>query len=213
MSVNKKEYSQKSSNDVLLLVERKIDFFKDIMQKTIIHIQKSKNLNILGISDVNLCIEKLSEISKKIEDISIIKNITTDNIINNLQLINNELSGILKTYGTENLEDLLLICFGNNNKITNNDIENHKFEILKKYFHPTSYKVISKLEDKNEEKKNNLDCYDISQQYKQFHMKVYGIKVYIQSLPLKKTLLVNGLVDDVIIDFLHNKFIDNKLNE
>jgi len=120
---NKKENSQKSPNDVLPLVEKKIEFFKDIIQKTIIHVQKNKMLDILGISEVSSCIDKLGELSKKIQDIMNVKSSTTDIIINNLQLINNELSGLLKNYGTENLEDLLLICFGNNNKITTDENE------------------------------------------------------------------------------------------
>ena len=213
-----KKDTHKSMDDVLPLVERKIDFFKDVIQKTIIHVQKNKSLDILGISDVSSCIEKLGELSKKIEEMMDIKHITTDVIINNLQLINNELSSLLKNYGTESLEDLLLICFGNNNKITNNENEFNKFELLKRYFHPTSYKVIPKKEDlKNkddiDDKIYNLACFDISSSYKQFHMKVYGIKIYIYSIPLKKNLLIYGIVDDIIIDFLNNKFIKNKIKE
>lgn len=213
--VSKKENNQ-TTNDVLPLVEKKIDFFKDVIQKTIIHIQKNKILDILGISDVSSCIEKLGELSKKIEE-TITKKITgTDNIINNLQLINNELSSLLKNYGTESLEDLLLICFGNNNKITTDEDDYHKYELLKKYFHPTSYKVISKKEESKkkddiDEKTPNLSCFDVVSVYKQFHMKVYGIKLYVYSIPLKKNLLIYGILDDVIIEFLNNKFITNKI--
>ena len=216
--VSKKEQTPKSTNEVFSLVEKKIDFFKVVIQKTIIHVQKNKNLDILGISDVSTCIEKLSEISKKLEEIENTKKNTTDNIINNLQLINNELSSLLKTYGTENLEDLLLICFGNNNKITDDELEKSKLDILNKYFHPTSYKVITKKDENkksndNDDKIKNLDCNDVFSTYKQFHMKVYGIKVYINSIPLKKTLLIYGILDDTIIEFLYNKFITIKIND
>ena len=213
----KKEANQKSSNDLLPLVEKKIEFFKDVIQKTIIHVQKNKILDILGISDVSLCIEKLGELSKKIEEIISIKTTSTDTIISSLQLINNELSSLLKNYGTENFEDLLLICFGNNNKITTNENECNKFELLKKYFHPTSYKVIQKKDeikkkdDTDEKNASNLSCFDVVSVYKQFHMKVYGIKVYVYSIPLKKNLLIYGIVDDIIIDFLNNNFISNKI--
>ena len=215
-TVFKKESEQKSINDVLLLVERKIDFFKDIIQKTIIHVQKNKILDILGISDINNCIEKLGELSKKMEDILSLKINSTDIIINNLQIINNELSSLLKNYGTENFEDLLLICFGNNNKITTDENEYYKFELLKKYFHPTSYKVITKKEDYKkkddvDEQTSNLSCFDVVSIYKQFHMKVYGIKICVHSIPLKKSLLVYGILDDVVIEFLNNKFITNKI--
>lgn len=213
---SKKELNMKQPTDVLPLVERKIDFFKDIIQKTIIHVQKNRNLEILGINDVCTCIEKLGEISNKIEEISNNKSNATDTIINNLQVINNELSSLLKNYGTDSLEDLLLICFGNNNKITTNDNEYLKFDLLKKYFHPTSYKVIprkddTKKGDDDDNKNHNLECFDVVSVYKQFHMKVYGIKMYIHSNPIKKNLLIYGYIDDVVIDFLNNKFIQNKI--
>jgi ATP-dependent Lon protease len=203
-------------NDTMLLVEKKIDFFKDIIQKTVIHVQKNKMLDILGISDVSLCIEKLEELSKKLQEIMNQQITTTDTIINNLQLINNDLSILLKNYGTETLEDLLMVCFGNNNKITNTDDEFNKFELLKKYFHPTSYKVLSKKDETNKkddinEKTPNLSCFDVSLSYKQFHMRVYGIKVYVYSISHKKNLLIYGIVDDVIVDFLNNKYISNKI--
>jgi ATP-dependent Lon protease len=215
-SISKKENNNKQTTELLLLVEKKIDFFKDVIQKTIIHIQKNKILDILGISDVNTCIEKLGELSKKIEDVINLKVSATDAIINILQTINNDLSCLLKNYGTESLEDLLLICFGNNNKITTDENEYNKFELLKKYFHPTSYKVLvkkddSKKKDDNEEKISNFECSDVISIYKQFHMKVYGIKVCINSIPLKKSLLIYGIVDDVVINFLNNKYICNKI--
>ncbi len=213
---NKKDNGQKTPNDVLPLVEKKIEFFKDIIQKTIIHVQKNKMLDILGISEVSSCIDKLGELSKKIYEITNAKSCSTDIIINNLQLINNELSGLLKNYGTENFDDLLFICFGNNNKITTDENEVQKFELLKKYFHPTSYRVIpkkddSKKNDEIDEKTPNLTCFDVVSVYKQFHMKVYGIKVYVYSVPLKKNLLIYGIVDDVVIEFLNNNYISNKI--
>jgi ATP-dependent Lon protease len=131
-------------------------------------------------------------------------------------LINNDLSCILKNFGTERLEDLLLICFGNNNKITNDENEFNKFELLKKYFHPTSYKLIPKKEetkkkDDIDEKTPNLSCFEVASIYKQFHMRVYGMKLYIYSIPLKKNLLIYGIIDDIVIEFLNNRYISDKI--
>ena len=217
ISIKKDIISQKKTQDVLLLVEKKIDFYKDIIQKTIIHIQKNKIYDILGISDISNCIEKLIELNHKIEEIITLKNISTDSIINSLQYINNELSSLFKNYGTESLDDLLLICFGNNNKIITDESELFKFELLNKYFHPTSYKVIikkeeSKKKDDIDEQLPNLHCSDVVSCFKQFHMKVYGIKIAVYSSNLKKSLLIYGILDDVIIQLLNNKFINNKLN-
>ena len=219
-NVTKKENTSKNE-DVIILVERKIDFFKDVIQKTILHVQQNKTLDILGVSDVTACIERLTEINNKIKELSEINNTktNTDTLINNLQIINNELSSLFKIFGTESLEDLLLICFGNNNKISQTELDNSKFDLLKKYFHPTSYKIINKKDDTNktskkksndeniDEKTNNLECFDILSNVKQFYMKVYGIKIYIYNNSLKKGLIIYGIVDDVIISFLKNKYI------
>jgi len=199
------------TSGVLQLIEKKIDFFKDIIQKTIIHVQKNKFLDILGISDVGICIERIGELSKKIEALLNNKN-NTELLINNLQNINNELSSLLKNYGTESLDDLLSICFGNNSKLDLDELANEKYELLKKYFHPISYKVLYKKEDNNETLKN-LSCYDVVSSYKQFHMKVYGIKLYIYNSTLNKSLIIFGIIDDVVMDFLNSKYIIRKKQE
>jgi ATP-dependent Lon protease len=212
-----KENHNKTNNDVLLLVQKKIEFYKDVIQKTIIHVQKNKFLDILGISDVNTCIERLGYISNKIQEIFNDKS-NTEKIINNLQIINNDLSCLLKNYGTESLDDLLLICFGNSSKLASEDKEIEKFELLKKYFHPTSYKVVNKKDDIKQKKNDNSNdedknftCYDVTSSYKQFHMKVYGIKLLINNTILNKSLIIYGIVDDIIIDFLNNSFVSKKM--
>jgi ATP-dependent Lon protease len=204
------------SNDITLLVDKKIGFFKDVIQKTIIHVQKNKFLDILGIGDVGTCIDRLGDLNRKIHDVANNKN-NTENLINNLQVINNELSGLLKNYGTDSLEDLLLICFGNNNKLTADDGEQDKLDLLKKYFHPSSYKVINRPDDAKQKKNDeftdemrNLTCIDTGSSYKQFNMKVFGIKLLIRNAALKKSLLIYGIVDDVVIDFLDSKYITQK---
>jgi ATP-dependent Lon protease len=156
----------------------------------------------------------LGELSKKIREIHDDKS-STDVTINKLQTINNELSCLLKVYGTESLDDLLLICFGNNNnKIVSDDVEAGKLELLKKYFHPTSYKVATKKDDLKQKGSDedvieapNLECSDITASYKQFHMKVYGVKVFVRNVALKKGLYIFGIVDDILIEFLNNKYI------
>jgi ATP-dependent Lon protease len=209
--------------EVILLANKKMAFFQDVIQKTILHIQKSKMYDILGISDVNTCVNVLNDLNDKIKHfIESMSTINTDSLINNLQIINNDLSTILKNYGTDSLEDLLSICFGSNNSYCsqNNDIDVNKFELLKKYFHPTGYKVanLKKHEntDQNEEtsltdKSKNLDCYDISLGVKQFHSKVYGLKVFFYNTKFKKNLMIYGILDDVIVEFLNNEFISNKI--
>ena len=137
-STLKKDNIKKATPEIVMLIEKKLLFFQDVIQKTILHVQKNKILDIIGVSEVNNCINTLFELSKQLKDINdaAIKT-NTDNIINVLQLINNELSSLFKMFGTESFEDLLWICFGNNsvNTYAISDMDKHKFELLKKYFH------------------------------------------------------------------------------
>jgi ATP-dependent Lon protease len=204
-------------NDVTSVIDKKIEFFKDVVQKTILHVQKNKVLDILGISDVNTCIERLTDLSKKIKELFELntKKTDTDILIANLQIINNELSSLFKNYGTNSFEDLLLVCFGNNNKIADKEDDLIKLDLIYKYFHPTNYKIIVKKdgktkkqgEDSTYDDATSLDCFDVLNVYKQFHMKVNGIKVYVYNSNLKKGLIVYGIVDDIVLDFLNNKYI------
>jgi ATP-dependent Lon protease len=43
-------------------------------------------------------------------------------------------------------------------------------------------------------------------------MKVYGMKIYIRSDILKKSLIVFGIVDDIVIKYLNNKYVTEKTN-
>jgi hypothetical protein len=210
-----KKGSKTIDNATLQLVDKKVDFFKDVIQKTILHVQKQKTLDILGVSDVSICIDKLIDLNKKINDkFKDHSNANTDIVINNLQSVNNDFSSLIKNYGTDNLEDLLIICFGNTVKITTNETETLKFDILKKYFHPTGYKIVTKSkktsEDYVDESTKHLDCFDITSVFKQFHMRVYGMKLYIHSALLKKHLVVYGIVDDVIVEYLNTKYVTAK---
>ena len=66
-----KSHSQGTNSISLLCVlEKKLCLFKDIIQKTVLHINKNKLLNILAISDVNECIEKLNELNKNFHNIN-----------------------------------------------------------------------------------------------------------------------------------------------
>jgi len=200
----------------LKLVENKIEFFNNIVQSTILHIQTNKSLQILLENEYNTCIQLLSNLNDKIVQLNlyISTNYDKEVIIGKLQVINNELSSILKSYGTESFEKLLTVCFGNNKYIqTNDSILLLKNELLKNYFHPTGYKVVHhKPPDDNTEDTEHFHCSDIMLTSSNFHNKVYGMKVYIKNVSVNKSLIVFGVVDDVVVEFLNNPFISNKLD-
>jgi len=45
-----------------LYLEKKVVYYQDLVQKTIISVQKYKNLDILGASEINVCIRTLESI-------------------------------------------------------------------------------------------------------------------------------------------------------
>ena len=229
------------------IIEEKIKTFQDIIQNTIISAQKYKILDILTANEINICIQNLeilftnltilsNKISQFISE-SISPNI--DDILNNLQDVNNELSIIIKNYGTNNLNDLLLICLGPDfiTKNLNNPLYKNKFILLSKYLHPINYKVISwkNSENKKTNKENNketilqknkiiedcaivehantFDCFDLARTKRNFQTRVYGIKVAIQDKIQKQTLIISGVVDDILLDCLNNSFISTSLKE
>ena len=219
----KNENNSISNPETLNIIKKKIYFFHDLIQRTILHVQKNKTYDILGVNDVNSCLEILCEINNKLKDIPVDLLGNIDAHVDKLQVINNDISSLLKNYGTYNLDDLLTICFGNNNVYSNNELEKSKLELLQKYFHPISYKVVNikethdnffiLQENNNLEKVSNMYCLDVVDSSKQFHMKVYGMKIYLFNSTCNKCILINGIIDDICIDFLNNKFINNSEKE
>ena len=84
---------KKNANDV---IEKKIVFFQDIIQKTYIQLNKNKLSGILSNNEVNTCILSLKELSDTLKNMHD-KNYDTDTetMIQGLQTINNDLSGII----------------------------------------------------------------------------------------------------------------------
>ena len=160
----KKTTEIKSSNDVNSFIISKIVSFQEIIKKTIIGIQKYKSLEILGVNEINICMDSLEKISLELTEIknTVVSNYDSslqNDFISKLQEINNELSSILKNFGTLELEDLITICFGSDfiNSIVN-DNNKEKFEVLRNHVHPIGYKVMvwkdSKTKDNKNKKKN-----------------------------------------------------------
>ncbi|MCX8482760.1 MAG: hypothetical protein ORN50_04210, partial [Crocinitomicaceae bacterium] len=147
---NKDNTNHHEKKDLVSLIDKKLQFFQDVIQKTIIHVQKNKILDILGISEVNNCIQLLNHVNEKIRILlDKITVVSENDVIEGLQNINNLLSGVLKTYGTDSLDDLLSICFGSAHSIFSNQEEEQKYGLLKRYFHPTSYKIVNQQQLSN----------------------------------------------------------------
>jgi ATP-dependent Lon protease len=189
--------------DIIQMIDKKILFFNNIIQSTILNAKNNKINNIICESEYETCLSLLNELNKKINNIT--KSVSSkEELISQLQNINNDLSGIIKMYGTDSFENLLIVCFGSQKYIeTDNNLQ--KYEILKKYFHPTGYKVLTLNVETP-----NLECNDILLTTNIFHIKVYGMKVYIRNNSINKSIVVYGILDDVILSLLNESFINDK---
>lgn len=220
--------------DILKFLTSKIETFQEIIKKTILAVQKYKFLDILGANEINVCIQSLEslfcQLNEIYEPIVCKTKIDTELMISKLQEINNELSSILKSFGTESLEDLITVCFGSDfiDSILT-DENRQKFQVINKYVHPIGYKVMVWKGDKKRtnvqisknkivedfmivETSESFDCFDLARTSKSYQTKVYGIKIAIQHSELKKTLIICGVVDEIMLDCLNYTFIDDKIS-
>lgn len=205
MKDNKITTKESENNTLTLKVCKKINLYKDIIQKSFLYYKKNNTLDILTMNDITKCLDILNNLTVKVLNID--TSLITQDIVNELQYINDEISLLMKSYGTEKFEDLLNICF--NSMFTVEKIVNDKkYNIIKEYFHPINYSIVN--DKKQIELFNNkpLICEEIVKQTN-FFVKVYGIKVYIQ-IKKEEYLLINGLVDDVIIDLVTDEYIIKK---
>ena len=202
ISGNNKDGCPKSKqNHLRTKLDNAIEYFHQIIQKTIISIQKY---------------QVLLKQKNNIEKVTI-----------NLDNIRNELINIFRLYGTENIHDLLNICYGDE-YVSNIEWDNNKYNLLEKYFHPINFKIIPwkserQFTHKNIEKNkiiedfsivenaDNLECFDLSRSSKTFQTKVYGIKIAIHNKVERKTIIVSGLIDDILISCVNNEYILKKL--
>ena len=231
IKANPLKKSEKSNT--IKFCKKKITVFQQMITKTILAVQKYKVMDIVGASDMNTCIQNLEILYKELDNLNIRisqpSKTEFDDVITNLQKINNELSALFRSTGTNSIEDLITVAMGNeflkNLKGDNSGI----FEVIMAYVHPISYKVMAWREENNKKKSkklaknrivedfmivetsNNFDCFDLARTSKEFQKKVYGIKVAIQNGIEKKTLIISGIIDDILIECTNHVFIKNKM--
>jgi len=211
----------------------KVNYFYNVISDTIIWIEKYKTYDIINSSDLNVSIQNLENIYK---DLGLINNTlykskqSSEQIVSKLQKINDEISMIFKSFGTKNIEYILNICYGNNYlKNIINDDNFSKFELILKYAHPISYKVMQwknkpkKINNNEKILKNkiiedfmiieigqNLDCYDLCRTTNNFYTKVFGVKIVFQNPEKKNTIIINAIIDEILLTCLKNDYIEDR---
>ena len=181
-------------------INKKMQKYKEIIQKTIISIQKYKVFDLFSVNETYGCINSLESVHNKIN--IFLKNLNNYQKKNNYKIteknITDDLSNILKTYGTENMEDLIYVCFPNLK--FEKSIEN----IILSYFHPINYKTVLKKKYKEGFSFSEIKNID------SFLGKIYGLTFTV--FYDKYEVIFNGIVDDIPIQFFSDNLITNKLN-
>lgn len=201
--------------------EEKIEFFRIVIDDIIKGLNYYNSLNIITINEYNNAQEALEK------TVNLINTINYDNIINDLQYINNNISSLIKTYGCFNFENILNICLSSN--FANKNFPNElflKYKLLEKYVHPINYKIINwttntlkiireisknkTLSDKILLESNTLECFDLAKSANNFIIRVYGIKVIIHDYNNKKTLVIDNICDETLLNNSSNDYIISK---
>ena len=189
-------------------------FYKKLIKQTLLSISKYKNLEIVTNTDLTICIKALEVLyTQCIENSSI-------------ETVKNDLLVLLKSYGTTHMTDLLELIAGK--EAIEEFNKNDKFEIIKKYVHPISYKIVPNTNksnlvilpkyNKNTEAEiikhsHHLECYDLCRSTNIFNLRIYGVKIVFKYK--KAIILVNGIVDDLYLSNLDYSYFlrySSKLN-
>ena len=190
-------------------------------------------MDVFSNNDANLSLSVLDDIFDKTIEIQneIIHKNKHDELLNSLQGVIDKLSLIVCGFGTQKIEDLLFICFGSeyqHMKFLEPTMVD-KYELIKKHIKPIGYKINHwKPKTKNKPTNNicvdkigegeiafenvsTLECFDYEIDNDKIYQKILGIRVIIQNEKAKKTLIINGIVDDLQINTFNNMYIKKQV--
>ena len=220
-------------NELCVELKRKIEKYENIIIKTHISANNYRFRKILSLSEYNLCIHELDNLLKDIQLTRVYLNTDMTNdeiyeIMNDIQTYNNRLSCIIKTYGTNELEDLIYICYGST-YLEELFMNKDQFIIdLFKYINPIKYKLVTVKEVNKPLKKSknsilndinicieseNVSFHEIEKTNDENDRVIYltGLKVLFKNN--NNSILVTAIVDNISIEFLKkNIFILEKMN-
>ena len=222
--------SSKHSN-ICAFSRKKIIFYENMIQKTVTSINKYKSVDIYGASELSMCIKQLEDVYETIQQLKVsieFDSIKNDEILSALQSISNSFFNIFKTYGTQDIEDLLYVSFGNDYMLSLEElVDPNIYDIIKNHVRPIGFTILPWKEKRNENKKlprnrivedfaivdtaKTLDCFDLARTSRNFLTKVYGIKIAFQNPLEKKTLIVKGLVDNLLLECFTHPFVEKQL--
>jgi endopeptidase La len=243
ITITKINTKDKSITEIQKLIQERICYIQEIIRNTILSIQEYRKIEVFSNNDTILCISVLNELFEKtvllIELNSKMENEKEiDEVLDELQYIINKMAQIISNCGTRNIEDILFICMGSEMIKIESPILKEKWELIKKYCHPVSYKMIPwkqnhpcRNKDTTQKKEmlyclnkiteetvilefsENLECFEVdSAASKSIHYKINGIRIIFQNEKNQNTIIFSCIVDDIILDFFTNQYIKYQKN-
>jgi ATP-dependent Lon protease len=193
---------------------------------------------VLCSSTLSECYEKsqglLTNLSPECETYNTIDHLNV--AINELQSIIDKLSIIMCGYGTKFIEDIFFISFGTEvNMQTDAPVYKSKFDLIMEHVRPIGYKTIHWKQCKSKPKlqldehvlcqnkiteeaiqielSNQYECFDIDMNAKPVFVKIYGIRVVVHNEKTQKTLIIQGVVEDVPLECITNTYIEKRKSD
>ena len=214
----------------------KVATFQAMISKTVLAVQRYKVMDIITAGELGIALQGLEGLYNESTKISHLLDSEEhpneeSGVVRRLQSINNVLSGIFRTFGTESITDLVGVAMGQDflETIITNDGQ-HVYEVISSYVHPIGYKVMpwSKktkaaankshlprnkiVEDfAIADKAQTFDAFNLARTTKSFRTKVYGIKIAIQNPAQKNCLVISAVVDDLPLVCSNISYIKTKL--
>lgn len=211
----------KNKQEIDKIIQKKIDYYKKLLKKSTKSFEYYKLLNLYNENKYNNSFVRIENIYTKCFDIQRKK--TQDDKINLLQEINNDFFDLIKLYGTEKMEDVLIVCYGL--KYIDLFKENEKYKLINEYFHPINFKLLTfTKENKKINNKtiysnqdivtysNNLDCYDLGRTEEKYIYKLQGVRIVFKEEEEKKALIINGIIDNTFLQYGDNEYINTTYN-
>jgi ATP-dependent Lon protease len=238
-----KSKTPQNNSNIYEFYINKLEYYSDVLSNVIVDLNNRVNYKYITNTESIICIEETRNVYKKINEcydflnnIKLINLNTTEKTthlhdnVSKLQDINDMINKIIRLYGCNNLEQLIVICFGSEyyTALKKEPLYNKQL-LLSKYFHPTSFKCFTwKHEHRNStylvknkiiddtnitESADNFECFDLARTCQFFEQKITGIRVAYQNPDLKRTLIINGYIDiSVDVKCINNPYIIELIN-
>lgn len=231
----KTEFSAKRNlNNLDEFFTKKLNYYLNVVENITFNNDEKIRMEFLTHSETQQCIESCREINERIykclalvEREKVKEHNNLKDHVNDLQDINDAINKAIRNYGCYELEQVITICYGSdylNDLLKSSKSGTSKHDLLRKYFHPTSFKCFSWKNDVKQRKqleKNKLvedhsivehgetfECFDLTRTSRVHSLKMNGIKVVYQNPSIKRSLIITGYLDNAAIECLNNDYID-----